>query len=290
MREVLGFKIYESEQVVAFINACISNVLILLLYLFITLVLLKVVSNISEKMFRRALSSGIDIEYKKQIATIKNLVKSFSNGLVIIMIGMNLLARYNIDIRPLLAAAGVAGVAIGFAAQKFVEDIIMGILILVEGQLRVGDFVTIDGISGTVEKVTLKMVVIRSVNGHVNYIRNGIIQVITNQTRDFATPIFDVGVAYNSDIDKVMNVMLDVAKEMRNDERYKAFILSDMEIAGVNEFQDNAVVIRASIKTKPANQWFIQRSYNKLLKEAFDREHIEIPFPQRDLHIIKADE
>ena len=285
----MGFKIYETEQVIAFFQSCLYHALILLLYVAITLILLKIVSKVSEKMFRRVLASGIDMEYKKQVATIKNLVKSFANGLVLIVIGMNLLARYNIDIRPLLAAAGVAGVAIGFAAQKFVEDIIMGILILIEGQLRVGDFVTIDGISGTVEKVTLKMVVLRSVNGHVNYIRNGIIQVITNQTRDFATPIFDIGVAYNSDIDKVMSVMIDVAENMRKNDKYKDFILGDMEIAGVTEFQDNAIVVRATIKTKPAHQWFIQRSYNKLLKEAFDREHIEIPFPQRDLHIIRED-
>lgn len=289
MRTILGFKIYETEQVIDFLQGCISNLAVLALYIVITLGLLKIANHLIEKMFQKILNSNIEHEHKKQIATIKNLVKSLSNGIIVIILGLSLLGRYNIDIRPLLAAAGVAGVALGFAAQKFVEDIIMGILILLEGQLRVGDFVNIDGISGTVEKVTLKMVILRSPNGHVNYIRNGIIRVITNQTRDFASPIFDIGVAYNSNIDKVMSVMKTVAQDMRKNENYSKYILSDMDILGLNEFQDSALVIRATMKTKAPNQWFIQREYNKLLKEAFDKEGIEIPFPQRDLHIIKSE-
>ena len=133
------------------------------------------------------------------------------------------------------------------------------------------------------------MVIIRNMKGHVHYIRNGMINVITNKTREFACPLFDIGVAYNSDVDKVMQVMKSVADGMRNDEKYKHYILSDMEILGLDKFADSAIVIRATIKTNPIHQWFIEREYNKLLKTAFDKEGIEIPFPQRELHLVKGE-
>ncbi len=289
MRTILGFKIYTTEQILEFLHGCIINFFVIAIYILVTAALINGVNKLVDRMFIRLLKVRDDHDYKKQVATIKNLVKSLANGVVVIIIVMNLLARYNIDIRPLLAAAGVVGVAVGFAARRFVEDIIMGIFILLEGQVRVGDIVTIDNFNGTVEKVTLKMIIIRNMKGHVHYIRNGMINVITNKTREFACPLFDIGVAYNSDVNKVMSVMKAVADDMRKDEKYKQLILSDMEILGLDKFQDSAIVIRATIKTSPIHQWFIEREYNKLLKEAFDREGIEIPFPQRDVHLIKCE-
>lgn len=285
----MGFKIYTTEQILEFLHGCIINFFVIAIYILVTAALINGVNKLVDRMFIRLLKVRDDHDYKKQVATIKNLVKSLANGVVVIIIVMNLLARYNIDIRPLLAAAGVVGVAVGFAARRFVEDIIMGIFILLEGQVRVGDIVTIDNFNGTVEKVTLKMIIIRNMKGHVHYIRNGMINVITNKTREFACPLFDIGVAYNSDVNKVMSVMKAVADDMRKDEKYKQLILSDMEILGLDKFQDSAIVIRATIKTSPIHQWFIEREYNKLLKEAFDREGIEIPFPQRDVHLIKCE-
>ena len=220
---------------------------------------------------------------------IKNLVKSLSHGVVVILVFLSFLGRYNIDIRPLLTAAGVVGVAVGFAARRFVEDIIMGVFILLEGQVRVGDFVNIDGMDGFVEKVTLKMVIIRNLNGHVHYIRNGMINIITNKTRGFAYPIIDIGVAYNSDIDKVLEVMKNVGADLKNDEKLAPFILEEIKVLGVQSFDDNAITVRAMIKTNPLHQWDIERAYKKKLKEAFDKEGISIPFPQRDVHIIKGE-
>lgn len=288
-REILGFKIYEAEQVTAFLHGCLNNLFILSLYIIITLVLVKLVNKFVEKMFSHLLRVKNDNEYKKQVSTIKNLVKSLSNGLVVVIMVLNLLARYNIDIRPLLAAAGVVGVAVGFAARRFVEDIIMGIFILLEGQIRVGDVVTIDNFSGTVEKVTLKMVIIRNLNGHVHYIRNGMIGVITNKTREYACPIIDIGVAYDSNIDEVIEIMKSIAQKMKNDDKYRKFIIADLDVLGVTEFQDSAIVIRALFKTVPSQQWFIEREYKKLIKESFDKNGISIPFPQRDIHIIKGE-
>ncbi len=288
-REILGFKIYEAEQVTEFLHGCLNNLFILSLYIIITLVLVKLVNKFVEKMFSHLLRVKNDNEYKKQVSTIKNLVKSLSNGLVVVIMVLNLLARYNIDIRPLLAAAGVVGVAVGFAARRFVEDIIMGIFILLEGQIRVGDVVTIDNFSGTVEKVTLKMVIIRNLNGHVHYIRNGMIGAITNKTREYACPIIDIGVAYDSNIDEVIEIMKSIAQKMKNDDKYRKFIIADLDVLGVTEFQDSAIVIRALFKTVPSQQLFIEREYKKLIKESFDKNGISIPFPQRDIHIIKGE-
>lgn len=289
MKTILGFKIYTAEQVIDFFHGCLINLFVLSIYIVVTIGLMKLVNSLVNRMFVKLLNVRSDHEYKKQVATIKNLVKSLANGVVVVIIVLNFLARYNIDIRPLLTAAGVVGVAVGFASRRFVEDIIMGIFILLEGQVRVGDIVTIDNFNGTVEKVTLKMVIIRNMKGHVHYIRNGMINVITNKTREFACPLFDIGVAYNSDVDKVMQTMKSVADEMRKDNKYKHFIMSDMEILGLDKFADSAIVIRATIKTSPVHQWFIEREYNKLLKQAFDKEGIEIPFPQRDVHLIKGE-
>ena len=289
MRTVMGFKIYESEQVIDFLQSCLINLGILALYVIIAGIVLRLAGLITDKLFSKLITASKDIEHKKHIATIKNLVKSLVNGLIVVLFVLSFLGRYNIDIRPLLTAAGVVGVAVGFAARRFVEDIIMGIFILLEGQVRVGDFVTIDNLSGTVEKVTLKMIIIRNGNGHVHYIRNGMIGIITNHTTEYASPIIDMGVAYNSNIDHVINVMKSVAQKMREDEKYSRYILEDMDILGVNEFQDSAIVVRGKIKTVSSQQWFIVREYNKLIKEAFDREGIEIPFPQRDVHLIKAE-
>ena len=289
MKTVFGFKIYETEQVVDFLQACLINLGVLALYIVVAGIVLRLVGMITDKLFSKLISASRDTEHKKHIATIKNLVKSLINGLIVVIFVLSFLGRYNIDIRPLLTAAGVVGVAVGFAARRFVEDIIMGIFILLEGQVRVGDYVTIDTLSGTVEKVTLKMIIIRNGSGHVHYIRNGMIGIITNHTTEFASPIIDMGVAYNSNIDHVISVMKSVAQKMREDEKYSRYILEDMDILGVNEFQDSAIVVRGKIKTVSSQQWYIVREYNKLIKEAFDREGIEIPFPQRDVHLIKAE-
>lgn len=289
MRTVLGFKIYESEQVVDFLQSCLINLGILALYIVIAGLVLKLAGVITDKLFSKLISVSKDAEHKKHIVTIKNLVKSIVNGVIVVIFVLSFLGRYNIDIRPLLTAAGVVGVAVGFAARRFVEDIIMGIFILLEGQVRVGDYVTIDNLSGTVEKVTLKMIIIRNGSGHVHYIRNGMIGIITNHTTEYASPVIDMGVAYNSNIDHVMNVMKDVAQKMRQDKKYANYILDDMDILGITAFQDSSINIRGKIKTISSQQWFIVREYNKLIKEAFDREGIEMPFPQRDVHLIKTE-
>jgi small conductance mechanosensitive channel len=160
-----------------------------------------------------------------------------------------------------------------------VKDVISGFFILIEDQIRIGDVVEVAGKTGLVEKVNLRMIVIRELNGNVHYVRNSEITVVTNMSKEFSRWIFDIGVSYKEDIDEVIKVIQEVDEELRQDPYYKELILRPIEVFGLNEFADSAVVIRARTTTKPQKQWQVGREFNKRLKKKFDEKHIEIPYP-----------
>ncbi len=250
-----------------------------------SLAVLKVVNVIIDKYFDRLVTIKDDIELEKRVNTLKYTLKSLTN-IVIVVVGITIiLAKLGINIGPILAAAGVLGLAVGFGAQRFIEDIINGLIILIEDQIRVGDVVEIAGKSGFVEKVDLKMIVMRDFSGNVHYIRNGKVDIITNMTKDFSFSVFDVGVAYKENVDQVMAVMKQVDEELCQDENFKNDILEPLQIFGVDRFADSAVVIKARIKTRPIKQWGISREFNYRLKKKFDEVGIEIPFPHRTIYV-----
>ena len=225
-----------------------------------------------------------DTEFEKQINTLKLLFKSIVDTIWIVFAVIYILNMLGVDIRPLLTAAGIVGVAVGFGAKRFVEDLITGLLIMLEGQIRVGDVVEINGMKGTVEKLNIKLVVLRDLKGRVYYIRNGMIDVVTNLTRDFSYAMFDIGVAYKEDIAKVLDVLKELGDEFMNSSEYKDDILEPIEIFGLDKFDDSAVIIQARIKTKPMRQWAVLRGFNLRIKERFDELGIEFPFPQLTIH------
>jgi small conductance mechanosensitive channel len=198
---------------------------------------------------------------------------------------MMILEKLGIQIGPILAAAGVLGLAVGFGAQKLVEDVISGFFILLEDQIRVNDVVVISGTGGLVEKVNLRMVVLRDLAGNVHYIRNGSIGTVTNMTKEYSRYVFDIGVAYREDTDEVVEVIKKVDEEMRADSGFKDLILEPIEILGVDKFADSAVIIKARTKTKPVQQWAVGREFNRRLKKKFDELGIEIPFPHTTLYM-----
>jgi small-conductance mechanosensitive channel len=203
------------------------------------------------------------------------------NVLVVLVAGMLVLGELGISVAPILATAGVAGIAIGFGAQSLIKDYFNGFFILVEDQIREGDVVEIVGKSGLVEEVTLRFVRLRDAEGHVHIIPNGEIKVVTNRTRDFATPVVDVGIAYRDDPEQALGVMREVAKAMRADPQWKALIVEDLEVIGVEKLGDSSVVLRVRLKVvPPIQQWNVRREYLKRVKQAFDERGIEIPFPQ----------
>ena len=223
------------------------------------------------------------LEERKRIETLARVLRhavSLTLIIVAVLVGLN---TVGISIAPILGAAGVAGVAIGFGAQSLVKDFFSGMFLLLENQIRVGDVVEIAGKNGVVEELTLRRTKLRSFDGAVHYISNGLITTVSNFSTEFAYAVADVGVSYREDLDHVFAVMRATAADLREDAGFKAAIVDALDIAGVEQLADSAIVIRCRMKTVPAEQWRVRREFLKRLKFAFDREGISIPFPHRML-------
>lgn len=242
--------------------------------------LMKIVNKALHLFFDKLISKISDHETRKHYQTLRQLGIYLIDAIIILFFAVNILENFGIDMKPILATAGVLGVAVGFGGKKFVEDLFTGLSIILTGQIRVGDYVTVNDSTGTVERVTLTMIVIRAYNGDVHYLRNGQIDTIINQTQNFSFPLFNVSVAYKTDITHAMRVLRELGSELKNNPEYSRFVLSDIEVLGINEFQDSAIVILCRIKTTPQEQWMIKRKFNQMIKERFEQERIEIPFPQ----------
>lgn len=262
-----------------------SSGLKIVLILIITFIAIKIIRAISSRATKLFLRKEDDVEAQKRAKTLSSVIRNVLNVLIYIVAFLTILGHLGIEIGPLLAAAGIAGLAIGFAGQSLVKDIINGFFILLWDQIRVGDVVQIAGKGGLVEKINLKMTVLRDLGGNVHYIPNGAIDLVTNMTKEFSRYVFDIGVSYREDVDEVIEVIKEIDEEMRNDPEYKDDILEPIEILGLNEFADSAVIIRARTTTKPIKQWSIGREFNRRLKKRFDEKNIEIPFPHITLYM-----
>ena len=233
------------------------------------------------RLFREYMSRRIaSIDEVARIQTLARVFRYAASVVIFIVAGTLILGELGISIAPILATAGVAGVAIGFGAQSLIKDYFTGFFLLFEDQVRQGDVVELAGKGGLVEEVTLRYVRLRDMEGHVHYIPNGEIKLVTNRTREYATPVLDVTVAYREDTDEVLSVMREAAAALRADPDWKERIAEDLEVIGVDRWADSAVVLRARFKVvPPIQQWNVKREYLRRLKKAFDERGIEIPFP-----------
>ncbi len=218
----------------------------------------------------------------------KTLIDIISTALRIgiwIIAGMMLLEEFGVNIAPLLAGAGVIGVALGFGAQSIVKDGLTGLLIIFENQYRVGDVVQVNSeVVGMVEKITLRETVLRDLDGMVHHVPNGYIQVATNMTMEFSNVNIDIGVSYNADIDKVEKVINDVGETMAHDADWREAIIEAPAFLRVDSFADSSVVIKILGKTTADQRWAVAGEFRRRLKAAFDKNDVEIPFPQMVLH------
>jgi small conductance mechanosensitive channel len=223
-----------------------------------------------------------------EIGRVETLARVFRNAaavVIAILAGTLVLGELGVSIAPILATAGVAGIAIGFGAQSLIKDYFNGFFLLLDDQVRQGDVVEIAGKSGRVEEVTLRYVRLRDVEGHVHFVPNGEIKLVTNRTREFATPVIDVPVSYGADADRVLGVMRETAAALRADPQWGARIAEDLELLGMERWADSSVVLRARLRVvPPIEQWNVRREYLQRLKKAFDERGIEIPFPQLTVH------
>jgi small conductance mechanosensitive channel len=237
------------------------------------------------RSFRVRIASRLDDgEALKRAETLGRVFRYLVAVVVCLVAGMLVLSEIGISVAPILGAAGVAGLAIGFGAQSLVKDYFNGFFLLLENQIRQGDVVKIADHSGLVEEVTLRYVRLRDYDGNVHFVPNGEIRSVVNLSRDFAQAVVDVGVAYREDVDRVTDVMFDAARQLRRDKEYGPKILDDFELAGVERWSESAIVIRGRFRVAPLQQWAVRREYLKRLKAAFDANGIEIPFPQMTLH------
>ncbi|MGV7228478.1 MAG: mechanosensitive ion channel family protein [Nitrospirales bacterium] len=216
--------------------------------------------------------------------TISHVLGDFLRVLIWSIGMLTILSNLGIDLGPILIAAGIGGIAIGFGAQSLVKDVIGGFFILLENQIRLGDIVNIAGVGGQVEAVGLRTISLRDYGGNVHIVPNGTITTVTNMTKDFSRSVFNVGVAYREDVDKVMSLLQEIAAELQGDPEFGPDMLEPLEMSGVDQFSDSAIIIRCRIKTKPIRQWAIGREMNRRIKKAFDAHGVEIPFPHRTLY------
>ncbi len=221
---------------------------------------------------------------QKRATTLTHVIRDVARVVMLAVGGMMILSEVGVDLKPILAAAGLGGLAIGFGAQSLVKDVISGFFILLEDSIRVGDVVEIAGVGGVVEEVKLRTVILRDLSGNVHVVPNGVIDKVKNMTMVYAFYLFEVGIAYREDVDDVMVVLRDIADDLRGDPQFAEDILEPLEMLGVDQFADSAVIIKCRIKTRPSKQWRIGREMNRRIKKTFDAKGIEIPFPHQTIY------
>lgn len=251
----------------------------------ITLIALKLSRIFAIRLVAFFTEKQKDIEVQKRAETLGEVIGHVSKVLILVIASMMILKELGIEIAPILAAAGVIGIAVGFGAQNLVSDVISGFFILLEDQIRVNDVVQIAGKGGLVEKVNLRMTTLRDLSGNVHFVRNGKIDIVTNMTKEYSRYVFDIGVAYREDVDEVIKVIKQIDEELRNDPDFKNDILEPIEILGLDQFADSAIIIKARTKTPPIKQWRIGREFNRRMKKKFDELNIEIPFPHITMYM-----
>ncbi len=226
-------------------------------------------------------------EREKRAETLVHIVRNAIKVFIYIVASFMILKEVGVDIAPLLAGVGIAGLAIGFGAQTLVRDFLTGFFILMENQYRVGDVVKIGDHAGLVEKIKLRTTVLRDLQGIIHIIPNGEVQSVNNMTYEWSRVVLDIGVAYKEDVDRVIQLLRDLGKKMRGEEYYSQIMLEDPQILGVDDFGDSQVTIKMLAKTCPLKQWEVARELRRRIKYAFDKEGIEIPFPHRTLFLRK---
>lgn len=266
--------ILESTTVSQFIQACISVFVLL---------------GIGVLIFE-LINSGLELLFEKfgkdsaRLDTLMPIIKNTVFSAFFLLMGLTILSEVGINVFPLLAGAGVVGFAIGFGAQTLVKDLLTGFIIIVEDLFKVGDVARVGGKIGLVERITIRKVQLRDLNGIVYTVPFSEISIVENLTKDYSFYVMDIGIAYREDPDEVIKILHQIDEELRADKEFADKILQPIEIFGLDQFGNSAIVIKARIKTKPIMQWTVGREFNRRMKYAFDKHNIEIPFPHQTIY------
>jgi len=243
-----------------------------------------------EKAIRKAIVGDHLLSKENEIKREDTLIKVFGTTfkiIVLIIASLMIMAELGVETAPLLASAGIAGVALGFGGQYLIKDVINGLFVILENQYRVGDVVCLDDTCGLVEDINLRVTTLRDLDGTVHTVPNGEIKRASNLSKYYARVNLDVGVSYSSDLEKVIKVVNKVGSDLAKDPEYKDIIKSPPQFLRVDAFADSSIVIKILGDTEPLKQWAVTGELRKRIKIAFDKEKIEIPFPQRVVHMQK---
>lgn len=229
-------------------------------------------------------SSSASLDRRRRLRTLLPLVRTTGNIALAAIVTMVVLAELGVNIGPLIAGAGVVGIAVGFGAQKLVQDVITGAFMLMEDTISVGDVVKMGEHSGLIEAITIRTVRLRDVAGSVHTVPFSTVNSVINMTKDFSRFVLDVSVAYREDTDQVVEVLKEIDAEMRSEPEFADRMIEPIEVLGVERFEDSAVIVRARLKTRPIEQWTVGREFNRRMKKRFDELGIEIPFPHTTVY------
>ncbi len=250
-----------------------------------------VMNRIAVRLITRAVriavirdSSMSEEAEKKREDTLIRIFNGALNITMLLIALMMVLKEAGLDIAPILAGAGIVGLAFGFGGQYLIRDIISGLFIIFENQYRIGDVININGTGGLVEDISLRMTTLRDMNGTVHHIPHGEIKIVSNLSKNFARVNLEIGVAYDSNLEHVIEVINKTGNDLASDPSFKDSIITPPNFLRVNEFADSSIIVKIVGDTKPLKQWEISGELRKRLKVAFDKEGIEIPFPQRVVH------
>ena len=269
-----------SDKSMELISATSHIIIILILSWLLMLLSRKLIKTFENYITQRTLDAGSI----KRAETLGQVISHVAIVTILLITGMLILGEVGISIAPILAAAGIVGVAVGFGAQSLIKDYFTGFFLLIEDQIRHGEVIEVAGKKGKVEEVTLRHVRLRDFEGSVHFIPNSTITTVTNKSRDFSYAVIDLSVAYRENVDEVYKVMRKIGADMRNAAGFKDQIIDDLEIAGIDNLADSAVIIRCRFKVHPLEQWDVKREFLYRIKNAFDAAGIEIPYPHLTLY------
>lgn len=261
-----------------------TYILISLVVVIVLIWLLNAISRNLEKVILKRSDALHDKEAQKRVKTLMSIGRGIMRLILWAIFALILLKRIGIEIGPIIASAGIAGIAIGFGAQELIRDFLAGFFVLLDNQIRTDDIVVINGTTGVVEKIELRTIRLRDHSGVVHIFQHGKVNTLSNMTKEWSALVFEIGVAYKEDVDTVIAIMKSVGEDLEKDSRFSENILEPISILGVEQFANSSIQLKVRIKTQTGEQWQTRREYMRRLKYAFDKKGIEIPFPHTTLY------
>lgn len=261
-----------------------TYILISLVVVIVLIWLLNAISRNLEKVILKRSDALRDKEAQKRVKTLMSIGRGIMRLILWAIFALILLKRIGIEIGPIIASAGIAGVAIGFGAQELIRDFLAGFFVLLDNQIRTDDIVVINGTTGVVEKIELRTIRLRDHSGVVHIFQHGKVNTLSNMTKEWSALVFEIGVAYKEDVDTVIAIMKSVGEDLEKDSRFSGNILEPISILGVEQLANSSIQLKVRIKTQTGEQWQTRREYMRRLKYAFDKNGIEIPFPHTTLY------